>query len=194
MTVELVCTLWTASILYVCAIIFSSPDWRNIEPATAILLIVISPICALNHFFDIAPQTVQFVRRKCRHLLLPNNTLTLDDFIGMELSGRDLQEHPAFAQLSWIKLTNADEIHHGLQYNTGFIHDYLQPFNTETTCSPGGIYLCQAKHASKWYKYADQRMVWKRLAIIPPQARVYIESECKIKVDCVHLSERTSLF
>ena len=54
---------------------------------------------------------------------------------------------------TYYRCNNANELHHGLQYKTGYIIDHL-PFNDNPTasCVPGGLYFTDIEHIGAFIK------------------------------------------
>ncbi len=120
-------------------------------------------------------------------------TKNVYDLAGCEISGTIFNQLVAKLNVKLIKLTNHDECHNGLQFVTGLNVDPIV-FNPNGSCSPGGIYFTDSTHIYKWVTTLPYTISWIRRVIIPDDARVYIESNDKIKADKIILGGRKLLF
>jgi hypothetical protein len=89
----------------------------------------------------------------------------------------------------YLKITNKDEIHHGLQYHDGLVIDPV-PFEREGTCCPGGIYFTTPEFICYFLDYGP----WIREVTIPEDAEIVQDpSGNKWRVSKVILSQRKDL-
>jgi len=54
--------------------------------------------------------------------------------------------------MTYLKITNAEENHYGLQYHDGLVEDIV-PFSTEGSCCRGGIYFTTPEYICNFLKY-----------------------------------------
>jgi ankyrin repeat protein len=89
--------------------------------------------------------------------------------------------------MTYYKITNKTETHHGLKYKTGLNVDPL-PFNPRGDCTPGGIYYTDAENILYFLDYGP----WIREVILPKDAQVYQNHGLpkKWKADKVKLGPR----
>ncbi len=67
----------------------------------------------------------------------------------------------------YLKITNQNENHHGLQYQDGLVVDTV-PFNKKGSCVPGGIYFTTPEHICDFLEYG----VYVREVTIPADAEM----------------------
>lgn len=74
--------------------------------------------------------------------------------------------------VTYYKITNKDEIHHGLKYHNGLVIDH-QKFddNPEHSCVAGGIYFTTKEHLHKFFSLG----MWIRPITIPSDAKVVLD-------------------
>ena len=91
--------------------------------------------------------------------------------------------------MKYYKITNQDENHNDLQYETGLNVDPV-PFNPSGDCTPGGIYFASTDILA-FLDYGP----WIRQVTLPDDAQVYENpgSPKKYKADKVILSERKKI-
>ena len=95
--------------------------------------------------------------------------------------------------LTPVKLTNRTEIHNGLAFGTGTFADPI-PFNRKGKCCAGGIYFTMAEYENMWYHYRkDDPMVWRRVVMVPEDAKVVFEEGFKCKTNTIKVLERVSI-
>jgi hypothetical protein len=90
--------------------------------------------------------------------------------------------------ITYYKLFNEEETHHGYPFSTGF-HEDPNQFFTDSPCSSGGFYFCREKHLPLWVYY---RSSWIRPVTLPPGALVHDEGT-KLKANQIILGERMRL-
>jgi hypothetical protein len=91
--------------------------------------------------------------------------------------------------MTYLKITNSEENHKGLQYKTGLIEDIL-PFEKEGSCVPGGIYFSDEKNICNFLSYG----VWIREVSVPSDAEMVKDPKGdKWRASKVILGERKSL-
>jgi len=89
----------------------------------------------------------------------------------------------------FYKFTNYEELHHGLQYNSGVNVDPI-PFNPSGECSEGGMYFFEQSQLLHYPSYVQMRDVWWiREVILLPTSKVYKEQN-KYKTNTFFLKER----
>jgi hypothetical protein len=89
----------------------------------------------------------------------------------------------------YLKITNQEENHNGLQYRDGLVEDIL-PFQPEGSCVAGGIYFTTPEHICEFLNYG----VWIREVTIPKDAQIVQDPERnKWRANKVVLSPRRSL-
>jgi hypothetical protein len=89
----------------------------------------------------------------------------------------------------YLKITNLEEIHHGLQYHDGLVEDTI-PFAREGSCIAGGIYFTTPEFICYFLKYGS----WIRKVTIPEDAEIVQDPEGdKWRASKVILSPRKSL-
>lgn len=117
--------------------------------------------------------------------------LEREKFIGKEMSGTEFNK--LFQAVKFIKLTNANEIHHKFQFKDGLNID-IHDFCSHGVCLPGGIYFTEEKEAHNWifYHHLIGPMKYMRKVIIPDNARIYIEAY-SFKSDRLILGERQQI-
>ena len=91
--------------------------------------------------------------------------------------------------MNYYKITNQDEIHHGLHYKTGLNVDVL-PFNPSGDCQNGGIYFSR-EDILAFLHYGP----WIRKVTIPKDAKIYENpgSPKKWKADKIILGRRSKI-
>ena len=111
-----------------------------------------------------------------------------DQYIEKELTGRQFNKiyHDKFL----VKLTNMEETHNGFKFDDGLNADTIS-FNTNITCSSGGMYFIEECNMHKWifYNSVVGFMYYVRKVTIPDDARVYVEID-KFKADKIMLGPR----
>lgn len=110
-----------------------------------------------------------------------NSLYKYERYIEKEVTGKLFNQ--IFRNASLVKLTNLTENHNGLKFDDDLNIDILS-FNTNTTCSAGGIYFIEEHNMHKWifYNIKVGFMYHVRKVTIPDDARVFIESD-KFKTD-----------
>lgn len=98
-----------------------------------------------------------------------------------EFSGHEFNS--LFPSNKFYKITNEEEMHHGLQYRDGIVTD-INKFDPTAECN-GGIYFSDIKYIHLYFCYG----VYIRRVRIPSDARVCIESR-KIKTSKICLEEK----
>jgi hypothetical protein len=89
----------------------------------------------------------------------------------------------------YLKITNLEELHHGLQYHDGLVIDPV-PFEREGTCCPGGIYFTTPEFICNFLNYGP----WIREVTIPEDAEMVQDPEGdKWRASKVILSSRKDL-
>ena len=91
----------------------------------------------------------------------------------------------------YFKITNREEKHNGMQYQTGLNVDIL-PFNDnpKASCVPGGIYFSDEKNICGFLTYGQ----WIREVTLPEDAKVVKDpSGGKWRANKVLLGERRDL-
>lgn len=103
-------------------------------------------------------------------------------YIGKEMSGGEFNS--LFSDVEFVKLTNKSEIHNGHQFQDGLNID-IHKFDHHEQCSKGGFYFTAIKYAYHWIYYNGIVNVMHniRKVIIPDDAKVFIESYNKYKID-----------
>jgi hypothetical protein len=92
-------------------------------------------------------------------------------------------------KVMYLKITNKEEKHHGLQYRDGLVEDIV-PFLKLGSCVPGGIYFTAVEYICRFLGYG----VWVREVIIPEGAKIVGDPEGdKWRADKVVLSSRRDL-
>lgn len=117
--------------------------------------------------------------------------LEREKLIGKEISGTEFNK--LFNAVKFIKLTNANEIHHNFQFNDGLNIDVCD-FCPQGVCLAGGIYFTEEKEAHNWIFYHPLigPMKYMRKIEIPNDARIYIEHYA-FKANKVILGERQEI-
>ncbi|AYV77786.1 MAG: hypothetical protein Edafosvirus1_117 [Edafosvirus sp.] len=110
------------------------------------------------------------------------------EFKNIILSGEQFNKLVEKTETKLVKLTNDIETHNKYTFKDGLNVDILK-FSTVVECSPGGIYFTDVKNIDYW-KIGH---VYERDVIVPHDAQVYIESNCKIKADKVILGPRRKI-
>ena len=54
--------------------------------------------------------------------------------------------------MTYLKITNAKENHHGLQYHDGLVEDIV-PFDEKGSCCSGGIYFTTPEYICKYLNF-----------------------------------------
>ena len=91
----------------------------------------------------------------------------------------------------FVKLTNKDCIHNGLEFKEGLNEDILE-FDSSEECVPGGLYFCKYKKFGDWIQYrANIEYIWD--VDIPDDAKV-MTMDYKIKCDKFILSNKRSIW
>ncbi len=90
--------------------------------------------------------------------------------------------------ITYYKLFNQEETHHGYPFSTGF-HEDPKQFFTDSPCSSGGFYFCREEHINLWLYY---HCSWIRPVTLPPGALVHDEGT-KLKANQIILGERMRL-
>ena len=91
--------------------------------------------------------------------------------------------------MRYFKVTNATEMHNGLQYKDGLNVDSVA-WNPSGSCLPGGIYYADEDHICEFMGMG----AWVREVIIPDDARTYKDPNGnKSKADKVILGPRVAL-
>jgi hypothetical protein len=67
----------------------------------------------------------------------------------------------------FLKITNQEENHHGLQYHTGLVEDII-PFERKGTCVAGGIYFTTPQYICRFLSFGE----WIRELTIPKDAEM----------------------
>lgn len=102
------------------------------------------------------------------------------------MSGSDFNS--IFANFSFVKLTNATELHNNHQFITGINVDEI-PFNSKSQCTKGGFYFTEISDIHRWLWYRSEVGIMKyiRNVLIPDNACVYIECDA-FKSDIIVLA------
>ena len=89
--------------------------------------------------------------------------------------------------MTYYKITNETETHHGLKYKTGLNVDPVA-FNPHGDCEPGGIYYTDARNIFHFLNYGP----WIREVTLPKDTQVYKNpgTPLKWKADKVKLGPR----
>jgi hypothetical protein len=91
--------------------------------------------------------------------------------------------------MTYLKITNLEENHNGLQYKDGLVEDII-PFVKEGSCCAGGIYFSDEKNICGFLDYG----VWIREVSIPSDAEMVKDPKGgKWRASKVILGERKSL-
>jgi hypothetical protein len=91
--------------------------------------------------------------------------------------------------MTYLKITNLEENHNGLQYKDGLVEDII-PFAKEGSCVPGGIYFSDDKNICGFLEYGE----WIREVTIPSDAEMVEDPDGgKWRSSKVILGERKSL-
>jgi hypothetical protein len=89
----------------------------------------------------------------------------------------------------YLKITDLEENHHGLQYHDGLVEDII-PFIREGSCVPGGIYFTVPEHICKFLGFG----IWIREVTIPEDAEMVKDPQGdKWRANKVILGERKDL-
>jgi hypothetical protein len=106
-----------------------------------------------------------------------------------------IASHPKYIKLfiietkMYLKITNKNENHNGLQYHTGLVADII-PFKKEGSCVAGGIYYTTPEFICNFLNYGP----WLREVTIPEDAEfVQDPSGDKWRSNKVILGERKDL-
>jgi hypothetical protein len=89
---------------------------------------------------------------------------------------------------TYYKVTNKEEIHHGLQYHDGIVKDIL-PFNADKnqSCAEGGIYFTDIHNIGAFFSYG----CWVRPVTIPQKAKVIVDpAGDKLRASMVKMGKR----
>ena len=91
--------------------------------------------------------------------------------------------------MNYYKITNENELHHGMQYQDGLNTDVL-PFNPTGDCEPGGIYFA----STDIFSFLDYGP-WIRKVIVPEGETIYENSGYpkKYKTHSVFLEPRRKI-
>lgn len=143
----------------------------------------------------------EYITYLSTHSLVPQGAgakakfVTLFRFEGIELTGAQATQIAANSEEKLIKLTNYSEKHRHVQYKDGKNED-VQAFNTSQYASAGGLYCTTDAHKGNWLNYNNSdvgAMYWRRPVTFEKDARVYIESDHKIKCNAFLLGARERL-
>lgn len=105
----------------------------------------------------------------------------IESYMNKEMSGKTFNE--LFSNIEFVKLTNQSEIHNGYLYYDGLNTD-THEFNHDRSCSKGGFYFTVKEYAYRWIQYGrSDIMCFTRKVTLPDNAKVFIESFDKFKVD-----------
>ncbi len=88
----------------------------------------------------------------------------------------------------FVKLTNEEETHYGMEYKTGLNEDHLE-FNPTGSCSLGGLYFTTLWYASSYMNY---NMKYYRTVTLLDDSPIYVEDK-KFKTKKFILSDRKEL-
>jgi hypothetical protein len=89
----------------------------------------------------------------------------------------------------YLKITNSEENHNGLQCHTGLVEDII-PFKKEGSCVAGGIYFTSPEFICNFLSYG----IWIREVTIPEDAELVKDSSGdKWRSNKVILGERKDL-
>lgn len=115
----------------------------------------------------------------------------MESLIGTEITGERFNE--LFPNRSFVKLTNVNENHRGLQFNDGLNIDFNEFYPSEE-CQQGGIYFTELDKTHIWLYYNLDIGIMRfiRKVIIPNDARVYVEHD-KFKADKLILELREEI-
>ena len=175
---------------------FSFRDYNNyrekmnfVKKQKSMMLIHVDDMYKTQKMCDIAVD-----KRKSEILYVPDKFRTHDiikqavlgGLIKIEISGKLFNE--IFCGMSFVKLTNYNEVHNGFKFKTGLNIDTIK-FNPNRTSCRGGIYFIKECDIGNWLRYNDKFMHYKRPVQISDDARIYIE-DGKYKVDKFELGER----
>lgn len=94
--------------------------------------------------------------------------------------------------MRYLKVTNAEECHHGFQYHDGFNKDII-PFEPKGSCVPGGLYFTDHRNIHRYYIYG----VWVREVELPtthPEFQMVEDPRGgKWRASCIGLGKKVSL-
>jgi hypothetical protein len=102
--------------------------------------------------------------------------------IGTTIQARDLDKQ------RYYRLTNRDECHRGMRYNTGKNTDIL-PFNPANSCCQGGLYFFSEQQLPFYSEYVDDACWIREVTFDDPEELIYVE-EGKYKTHSFVLGER----
>jgi hypothetical protein len=91
-----------------------------------------------------------------------------------------------------VKLTYKHNVHNGFEFKEGLNVD--KNYLNTNVCSEGGIYITFEHCFERWLKYNDEPMYWIWDVEVPDDALVYLESDTKIKMDKLILSNKRCIW
>jgi len=120
---------------------------------------------------------------------LINNNENIDNLNQVTLTG--IQFNKLMKKMTFVRLTNKNEIHRTIHYVTGENIDIV-PFNS--TNEKSGLYFIELEQMYNWLNYSPDigEMYWIRKVTIPNDALIYVEKN-KFKTNKFILSERIKI-
>ena len=140
----------------------------------------------LKYISALAPMLFQYNNTHCEGIK-PNkydhDCAINPNHVGTEMSSSEFNKY--YKNCTFVKVLRKDKTHHGFTYTVNKENVDPIKFNPSGNCEPGGLYATLLVHAPTFFELGQN--VHK--VTVPDDARIYIDSKKKIKVDRLFLTD-----